>query len=65
MVRKSSKVNTPKKTMNGKGNKISQPKSREQSEQNAIKNMRSLFIIKNKIKTITGIKTLFKQEDVY
>ena len=38
--------------MNGKGNKISQPKSREQSEQNAIKNMRSLFIIKNKSKTI-------------
>ena len=65
MVRKSSKVNTPKKNVNGKGNKISQPKSREQSEQNAIKNMRSLFIIKNKIKTITGIKTLFKQEDVY
>ena len=51
--------------MNGKGNKISQPKSREQLEQNAIKNMRSLFIIKNKSKTITRIKALFKQEDVY
>ena len=51
--------------MNGKGNKNSQPKPREQSDQNAIKNMRSLFIIKNKSKTIAGIKTLFKQEDVY
>ena len=65
MVRKSSKANTSKKTVNGKGNKISEPKSREQSEQNAIKNMRCLFIIKNKSKTITGIKTLFKEEDVY
>ena len=53
MVRTSCKANTPKQNVNGKGNKLSKPKSREQSEQNIVKNMRSLF------------KTLFKQEDVY
>ena len=65
MVRTSCKANTPKQNVNGKGNKLSKPKSREQAEQNTVKNTRSLFILKNKNKTIPSIKTLFKQEDVY
>ena len=65
MVRKSCKADTPKQTVNEKLNKLGKPKSQEQSEQNTIKNMRSLFVLEDKNKTITGIKTLFEQEDVY
>ena len=68
-----------KKTVYGKGKKVSKPKIQIQSEENIIKSIRNLFILKKenkrekryyskkeiKYRIIRDIRTLLEQEDYY
>ena len=51
--------------MYGRGKKLSKPKPQKQSEENIIKSIRNLFILKKEKKEIKDITTLFEQEDDY
>ena len=56
--------------MYGRGKKLSKPKPQKQSEENIIKSIRNLFILKKeekeiKDRIIRDITTLFEQEDDY
>ena len=66
------KTNTPKdfgkETLNGSGNRLSKLRIQKQSEDNIIKSIRNLFILKieNEVikdRIIRVLRTLFEQED--
>ena len=64
------KTNAHKQTLYGRRQKLSEPKAQKQFEENIIKSIRNIFVLKKENREIKDIiirdiRTLFEQEDVY